>query len=214
MKKMMSWMGGAMILMWVAGCATSGFQKAERGSSSMADIQGEVQNAREQVSRTVGSLDTLMGAQVGDLRPLFADFNSQVKRLESDRDTARARAITMQTENKAYFASWAQEIAAISDPAIKAQSQQRLKETYSSYQQVEQMMFKLRDAYLPLISGLNDMNVAMNQDLTPSGLAGLKPSYGKVRQQAITLQGVMKNALSTIQAAMKQMTPRASGIVM
>lgn len=209
----MKWTGLAIAMGWAVGCSTTGFQKADRGSDSMAASQTEIQAAREQVSRTINSLDTLISAQVGDLRPLLADFNSQVKQLEADKDAAAARALQMQADNKAYFASWAQEIAGISDPVVKAQSQQRLKETFGYYQQVEKKMFKVRDAYLPMISRIKDLQVALNQDLTPSGLAGLKPSSGKARQEAIALQSAIREALEALQTARQKMTPRASGLV-
>lgn len=209
----MKWLGLAIAVGLATGCSTTGFQKAGSGSDSMAAAQTEIQAAREQVSRTVTSLDTLINAQVGDLRPMLADFNSQVKQLEADKDGAAARALQMQSDNKVYFASWAQQIAAISDPAMKAQSQSRLKETYGKYQVAEKSLIKVRDAYLPMISKIKDLQVALNQDLTPSGLAGMKPSYGKVRQEAITLQAAMRESLGAIQAARQNMTPRASGIV-
>jgi hypothetical protein len=211
--KKMKWMGLAIMMGLAAGCSTTGYQKAGRGSDSMAVCQGEIQSAREQVSRTITSLDSLINAQVGDLRPLFADFNTQVTQLEKDKEAAASRVIQMQADNKAYFASWAQDVAAISDPTMKAQSQQRLEETYKNYQQVEKSLLKVRDAYLPMSSKLKDFQVALNQDLSPSGVAGLKPSYAKVRQEAITLQGTMREALSQIQAARQKMTYRASGIV-
>jgi hypothetical protein len=119
----------------------------------------------------------------------------------------------MQEENKQYFEAWAQDIAAIADPAIKAQSQQRLQQTFAAYQQVEQGMAQTRDSYQPLNSTLSDLQTALNQDLSPAGKAALQPSFAKARDQAVATQTALQTTLKSIQAALGGMTPRASGLV-
>lgn len=211
--KMKMMLGLALIAALMAGAATAGVKDAQRSSESMKATQTEVQDAYNQVTATIGSLGTLMSAMVGDLRPMLKDFSSQVKLLQSSAETVKSRALRMQTENQEYFAAWAQEIAAISDPAIKAQSQARLQETFASYQQVEQGLFQTRDSYVPLMSTLNDLETALNQDLSPAGKAALQPAFAKARAQAVVTQGAMQATQKAIQNALGGMTPRASGIV-
>jgi hypothetical protein len=212
--KMNKKMGLALIAALIAGSALAGVKEAQRSSDSLKATQTEVQDAYNQITATIGSLGTLMSAQVGDLGPMLKDFSAQVKQLQSDAESAKARALSMQAKNKEYFAAWAQEIAAIADPAIKAQSQQRLQESFASYQKVEQGLVQTRDAYVPLMSSLNDLQTALNQDLSPAGKAGLQPSFAKVREQAVAAQGAMQATKAAIQAALGGLTPRASGIVM
>lgn len=211
--KMQKMMGFALALALVAGIALADFKQAERSSNTMKATQAEVQDAYNQVTATIGSLGTLMSAQVGDLVPMLKDFSRQVKLLQSSAETVKARALSMQTENQEYFAGWAQEIAAISDPAIKAQSQARLQASFASYQQVEQALFKTRDSYVPLMSTLNDLETALNQDLSPVGKAALQPSFAKAREQAVATQAAMQATQTAIQVALGGMTPRASGVV-
>ena len=211
--KMKMMLGLALIAALIAGAATAGVKDAQRSSESMQATQTEVQDAYNQVTATIGSLGTLMSAMVGDLRPMLKDFSSQVKLLQSSAETVKSRALRMQTENQEYFAAWAQEIAAISDPAIKAQSQARLQETFASYQLVEQGLFQARDSYVPLMSTLNDLETALNQDLSPAGKAALQPAFAKAREQAVVAQGAMQATQKAIQNALGGMTPRASGIV-
>lgn len=209
----MGWMGVACIMAVIAGAATAGPKEAQRSSESMKATQAEIQEVYGQVTTTIGSLGTLMSAQVGDLRPMLKDFTSQVKTLESNAELVRRRALRMQDENKEYFAGWAQEIAAIADPAIKVQSQKRLEETFANYQKVEVGLFQTRDAYAPLISSLNDLVTALNQDLSPAGLAALQPSFAKARERAVAAQGAMQSTQKAILAALGGMTPRASGLI-
>jgi ATP-dependent Clp protease ATP-binding subunit ClpA len=211
--KMKMMMGLALIAALSAGSALAGAKEAQRSTDSLKATQTEVQDAYNQITATIGSLGTLMSAQVGDLRPMLKDFSAEVKQLQADAESARSRAIKMQDMNKEYFATWAQEIASISDPAIKAQSQARLQESFASYQKVEQGLVQTRDAYIPLISSLTDLQTALNQDLSPAGKAALQPSFAKAREQAVAAQGAMQTTKAAIQAALGGLTPRASGIV-
>ena len=211
-KKMMMVAVAALALAW----SPAGFAQgklAERSSKSMQATLVEVQEAYGQITATIGSLGTLMSAQVGDLRPMLKDFSAEVKQLQSAAEVARKRALNMQDENKEYFAAWAQDIAAIADPAIKAQSQQRLQQTFAAYQQVEQNLIKSRDTYAPLNSTLGDLETALNQDVSPAGKAALQPSFAKAREQAVAAQAALQATQKAIQAAQGGLTPRASGLV-
>jgi hypothetical protein len=203
-----------LVVAMIAGSALAGAKEAQRSTDSLQATAGEVQAAYNQITATIGSLGTLMSAQVGDLRPMLKDFSAQVKQLQADAESAKSRAIKMQDMNKAYFATWAQEIASISDPAIKAQSQARLQESFASYQKVEQGLVQTRDAYVPLMSSLTDLETALNLDLSPAGKAALQPSFAKVREQAVPAQAAIQATKAAIQAALGGLTPRASGIVM
>ena len=211
--KMKMTMGLALVAAMIAGSALAGAKEAQRSTDSLQATAGEVQAAYNQITATIGSLGTLMSAQVGDLRPMLKDFSAQVKQLQADAESAKSRAIKMQDMNKAYFATWAQEIASISDPAIKAQSQARFEESFASYRKVEQGLVQTRDAYVPLMSSLTDLETALNLDLSPAGKAALQPSFAKAREQAVPAQGAIQATKAAIQAALGGLTPRASGIV-
>ena len=177
----------------------------------MADTKMEIRSAHGQVTKTITALDRIMNANVGDLRPLYEGFGAEVKTLQNAANAARSRAQATQAKSQDYFTTWAQEIETIRDPAIKGQSLKRLGAAKTSYRTVEQSLFQTRDAYAPMMSSLSDIQTAFGQDLTRSGVTAIRPAYGKARQQAIALQGMMKNSMSAIDAAAKELTSRASG---
>lgn len=199
---------GLMVL--AGGCATAGYQKAERTAISMDDAQLEMRNAYGQVTIAVKALDALMQMQAGDLRPAYQEFVTGLKALEPAAEAVRIRAISMQQHNRDYFLEWAKEIELIQDPDIKAQSTQRYAETMARYQKVEQMLFKTRDVFRPMLNSLQSLQLALNNDLTQAGVAALRPSYEKARKQAVDLQAVMRTTMDAIQSAANQMTPQAA----
>jgi len=192
MMKMKTMMGLTLAVALIAGMASANYELAERSSKSMEATLLEVATAYNEVTATIGSMGKLMSSQVGDLRPMLKDFTRQIKVLESTIGPIRSRALSMQEQNKQYFESWAQEIAVITDPSVKAQSQQRLKDTFARYSAVEQGLVQTRDAYTTLNTTLNSLTVAMNQDLSLAGLNALRPSYQKAQKEAVATQAAMK----------------------
>ena len=200
----------ALTLAWTGTSFAQGVKQAQRSAVSMEKTKAEVMSAYGQITSTIGALGTLMSAQVGDLRPLLKDYNSQIKRLSSDADRAKSRAKNMQTKNQQYFSSWSDEINEIADASIKANSLQRYKSTLASYKKVEQLLFTVGAAYRPLMSKLSDLDTAMNLDLTPSGLAALSGPYDNVRAQAVALQSAMRTAMAAMDATVGQLAPNAA----
>jgi hypothetical protein len=204
-------MGAVGVVVGMAAVSGYAATASERSVASMMDTKKEVRQAYGQVTMAVNALDKIMKAQVGDLRPLYKDFVSEVDALRSAAESARSRALRMKEKNRAYFASWAQDVDNITNPTIKSQSLARYKASLASCQKVEQLLVQTREAYVPLLSGLNDLQLSMNQDLTAPAIAALRPHYGKARQKAIDLQTIMKNTMSAIDDAAKQMNPTATG---
>jgi hypothetical protein len=177
----------------------------------MEQTKAEVQAAYRQVGAAIASLDTLMGAQAGDLRPLYKDLAAQNKLLRESAGLAQDRAQTLKARNATYFTTWAQEIELIQDASLRQQSLARYQASQANYQALEQSMFRTRDAYVPLIKTLNDLETALGADLTANGIATLKPYHQKAREQAIALQRVMKESMGRIDAAAGQLAPQAAG---
>jgi hypothetical protein len=173
----------------------------------------EVQNAYGQVTLAIKSLDRLMSAQVGDLRIMYKDFQSEMKALETAAEDARNRAISMQTKSRDYLTKWAQEVENIENPQTKEQSLQRFNKAKAGYLKIEQLLFKCGAAYAPMLKSLKEVQTVLDQDLTKTGIATAKPSYTTGRQQAIDLQSALKEANAALGAGSENLSPAASGMV-
>jgi hypothetical protein len=204
--------GVAMALALFSGCSTTGQQKPEQGASSMNTVKAEVEKADEQVTVAMQSLDKVMDPKAGDLRVLYEGFTAQVEILHAAAKAARYRALSIQLKNRDYLLAWEQQVSNIQDPAAKAQSLQEFNTAKASYLKVEQLLLKMGDSYRPLISSLDDLRTAMSQNMTAGGISALQPSYTKARQQAISLQGAMKETTKAIDEASKQAAPTESGV--
>lgn len=184
----------------MTGCTTPTYRMTNRGTESMQETRIELDRAFGQVTRTITSLDNLMNTPVGDLRPRYRDFGRELRTLERAAESARSRAVIMQTRNESFFTSWAHRIDTIQDPAIRASSLERYNSTRAEYSALEESLFAVSDAYAPVLSGLTDIHTALGHDLTLSGIRALQPSYTVTRNQAIALQAAIREATVRIDA--------------
>lgn len=194
----------------VAGCVTTGYDRASKMSSRMQKTQQDVRMARSQVTVTFDALSTLLKAEVGDLRPLLASYDRELSRLQTMSQTARSRAQEIPEAGAAYFQAWAQEIDVMQDPQLREVNLKRHADVREDYRKVEQALVEVRDGYLPVISALTDIQTSLHQDLTASGIASVKPTEQKARQEAIKLQQQMTTAGEVIDAVVRKLAPTAA----
>jgi hypothetical protein len=182
----------------MAGCATTGYNQAGKMAANMQQTRQDVLDARSQVTVTINALEAVSRVQVGDPRPVLATFSKELARLDKAAESARWRAQNIRESGATYFASWAEEIEAMQNPGIRANSLKRREQTIASYREVEKSLMALKDAYLPLVAGLRDIEKALLADLTKSGIAAVQPAQKAMRQKAVELQTLMTQSLGVI----------------
>lgn len=179
---------GAACVLMVAGCATTGYQRANKAGGSITALRGELMFGRQQVARTLNALNGLTASAVGDLLPKFKTFEREVAQLDKSGQRASRRAAAMRSKTAAYFEQWGKEIETIQNPQVRAESAKRRSETMRSYQQIEGPAREAAAAYDPLLRDLRDIRSHLKQDLTARGIAGARGFVSTATQDAAALQ--------------------------
>jgi len=150
---------------------------------------GKLEEGRAQIDKVNGSLANLSSAQPGqDLRPLYKDYSSNVDKLDSIAADVRKQADAMQSKGQAYFQEWEAEQAKINNEDIKTRSVQRRAEVEQAFSRINAKSQRLKDAYHPLMSDLKDIRTALNSDLTPGGIAAIKPIADRVAKETVVVK--------------------------
>ena len=77
----------------------------------------------------------------------------------------------------------------------------------ADYKAVVQSLNAVRDAYAPMIKETRDIEKALQQDLTKSGVAAAQTTYVSARQKAIELQGLMAQSFGVIDRVVANLAP-------
>jgi hypothetical protein len=111
----------------------------------------------------------------------------------------------MRTKGQAYFTEWEAEQAKINSEDIKTRSVQRRAEVEQTFSRINDRSQTLKDAYQPLMSDLKDIRTALNNDLTPGGVAAIKPIVDRVNKEAVAVKvaaGAVENEFKTLGLSM------------
>jgi len=181
------------------GCS-SGYNKGTKTSESIMSTADHLAQGREQIDNVNASLTNLSNAQPGqDLRPLYKDYSSNVDKLDSIAADVRKQAEAMRSKGQAYFQEWEAEQAKINNEDIKTRSVQRRAEVEQAFSRINDKSQRLKDAYQPLMSDLKDIRTALNNDLTPGGIAAIKPIANRVAKETVVVKAAAGSVESEFQ---------------
>jgi hypothetical protein len=190
------------------GCSSSsGYKEGAKTSERVMTVSRTLEDASAQVGKVEASLSKLTSASAGaNLQPLFKDYSSNLDRLDAMANDARKRADEMRAKGASYFKEWDAELAQIHNEDIKSRSAQRRTEVEQAFQRVSDKSQTLRDAYRPLMSDLQDIRTALNNDLTTGGVSSIKPVAQRVAGEADSV----KKAIAALAAEYESLGARMS----
>ena len=113
----------------------------------------------------------------------------------------RKQAEEMRTKGQAYFTEWEAEQAKINSEDVKTRSVQRRAEVEQTFSRINDRSQTLKDAYQPLMSDLKDIRTALNNDLTPGGVAAIKSIADRVNKEAVAVKvaaGAVENEFKAL----------------
>lgn len=167
---------------WLAGCAPASYRQSNAANKSVRAAALQVQIESQALDDTAAALNALAENPATDLRPQYAIFNRALNRLVAAAGRTDARGADMARENKLYFATWNAQLPTIYYDAIRDRSSTRLGEVTNRFDKVCERYADTQQVLRPVIIYLEDLRTALLADLTPSGLAALKPSIGNAAE--------------------------------
>jgi hypothetical protein len=173
-----------MLLVATVASAQEGVKQTEALIKKGEQTVKAMSDARLQLEKTLASYNTIVEGKAADPKSAYKDLGKAVKDSE-DRvaDVTKSRD-EMDTEAGTLFTSWKASTDAISDPALKKKSQDRLDATKGRYGKIATAGKDARGEYDAFLTGLKDQITFMGHDLNPAALASLKPDAAKLNEKA------------------------------
>lgn len=180
----------------VSGCASHGYNRADRAASSMQSAANRVDAGATQIEIALATLSDLVDNPGADMKPQFNKFNSAVNTLESLSKDMAGKSETMQKKGTAYFQKWDEELAHIQSEDIRSRSAARKTEVVQGFERVQANYQNTSVALSPFMTRLTDIRTALSTDLTPAGLASIRGSVDSAKAEGATVQQSLRS-LST-----------------
>ena len=162
----------------------------EQTTKFLKSIEGTVKaigESRAQLEKTVATYNSITGMTAKDLKDAYKDLGKDVAESEKKVADGRPKVDAMNTEAEGYFAAWKASAAAISDPALRKRSEDRLTDAQGRFGKIAVAGKDTRLSYDTLMKDVKDQYTFLGHDLNPSAIASLKPDAAKFNTRATTV---------------------------
>jgi hypothetical protein len=195
----------AAIVLLMAGCASSGYEKAGDTSTTIEKTARNIHKGNGQIDAVLFSLSSLVNSPEANLKSQFGKFDSAVSKLESLSTDVNDQAAAMQSQGADYFRTWDEELAKIQNEDIRARSNDRKIAVAASFDKVRLSYVQTKAAFVPFMSDIKDIRTALATDLTSGGIDSIKSTANKANSNVTPL----RESLSRLEADF-----RALGVAM
>ncbi len=156
---------GSGVLLWMAGCASTGTDPDEpRPRDGLTEYRQVALEARNAMHSALSSLATVC-AQSNQCPPeVLSAFSAEMQRLQVDSFRLRARAQAMQARGDAYFEHWHEHLARVRDPALRVVVETRRPLFEESFRRVKRLSQEGREAFGPFASSLRNLRNSLEAD--------------------------------------------------
>lgn len=195
------------------GCSSSGskaVKRSEKTVDSLSEFRSQVVAAGAQLDRTMASLDGVIGAS-GDRKKAFERYMKDVAALKKQGEEAKSRADDLRNRSREYVAKWQQEVSSVSNPELKAQAEARRAMVQDRIDEIEADAAAAKNAYVPLMKNLTDIQTVLSNDLSAAGVQGVAPVAASARQDAAALKRSLDAFVGELDNLIGQIGPKSQG---
>ncbi len=189
------------------GCATSGYQQADKTGAGIAQFREEVAKAKLAVDDTVKSLGQVAVDANTNPRDAFKQFSKSLANLESTAAKAKKRAADVKAQGQSYFANWEKELAQLKNPDIRNLAVQQKAKLQTAFDSIKTVATPLKAQFDPWLSNLQDLQKYLSNDLTISGVDAAKPLFAKTQTEGFEVQKSMDALVAELNTVAAALTP-------
>lgn len=176
------------VLVWIAGCQTTGYKKADAAAWHSEVAAKQVQVVSSTLDATTGSLNALVNRPEPDAEPQFLKFSETLAQLKDSARSAGKEVDRLWSDGTRYFEVWDKEIATIQDAGTRSVSENRKLQVSNQFDDTIRRYETAEENLQLLIAYLEDLRKALSTDLTSGGLAAMNQSVTEADTRARKVQ--------------------------
>jgi hypothetical protein len=191
----------------MAGCATTGMERSTKAKTSMTEMDSHIKLLIVQLDATGTSLRELVKPNNSDVEKAFLLFTENASKMEEMEQSFTKHTNEMNAMGKDYFEEWQKEGDRYKNPRIQQLSEQRRLELTRIYEEIAISSIGVKEGLNSYVSELREIQRYLSNDLTPKGIAAIKPLASEVAGKGRRLNYEMKDiqvAVNRANASMAQ----------
>ena len=187
------------------GCS-SGVKRSDKAVSSAEALKRECINLQGQIDKTIQSLDGVVAAKDADLSTAFKSYVSEMKTLKSQTKKVASQSQKLKKSSQGYLDAWEKSMQEVQNPELREQAAQRRAKASARFEETKDEFDRIRSDYELFAKNLREIEVALENDLNPAGVASIEGVIAQAKEDSEPL----KKDIETIIAALDKVTAALS----
>jgi hypothetical protein len=172
--------------------------QAEKVAQKMLAFDKALGQASTQIDSTLGAMNALSAAQGTDLVNKYKAFSGEVKKLDSMAQKAKAQSQKATAQREQYLKQWEANQGKLQNEQLKSASEARRNELMPKIEAVKTSLGSAKEAFIPLMQNLNDLNLYLGNNLTPAGITGAGDLMKKCTDDGATVKTGIEQGMAAI----------------
>ncbi|MEZ9504672.1 MULTISPECIES: DUF2959 domain-containing protein [unclassified Vibrio] len=154
-----------------------GYHKRDIMVDRVEDAKESQQDAQEEFTSALEALSSLTNFSGGDLEDMYNQINDKYQDSEKAAQNVSDRIAAIEDVSDALFEEWQSELDLYTSDSLRRSSEQKLRETKSSYQKMLSAMKRAEKKMDPVLNTLRDNTLYLKHNLNASAVGSLQGEF-------------------------------------
>ncbi|GAA5645471.1 MULTISPECIES: DUF2959 domain-containing protein [Vibrio] len=200
----------------LTGCQTAyysameqvGYHKRDIMVDRVEDAKTSQQEAQQEFSSALESLSALTNFDGGDLEAVYNQINDKYQDSEQAAQDVRNRIAAIEDVSQALFDEWQDELDLYTSAKLRRSSEQKLRDTKSSYNSMIAAMKRAEQKMTPVLNTLRDNTLYLKHNLNASAIGSLQGEFADLEQDIQFAIKQMNAAIAESDKFLKQLNQK------
>ncbi|WP_194438161.1 DUF2959 domain-containing protein [Vibrio fluminensis] len=174
-----------------------GVHKRDIMVDRVEDAKQSQQEAQQEFTSALEALSALTNFDGGELETVYNQINDKYEASESAAQDVSDRIAAIEDVSEALFAEWQDELDLYTSASLRRASEQKLRETRTSYNTMIKAMQRAEQRMTPVLNALRDNTLYLKHNLNASAIGSLQGEF-------VSLEKEIEQAISQMNQAINE----------
>ncbi|WP_159655859.1 DUF2959 domain-containing protein [Vibrio atypicus] len=159
-----------------------GYHKRDIMVDRVEEAKESQQDAQQEFTSALEALSALTNFDGGELETVYNQINDKYEDSEKAAEDVRARIAAIEDVSDALFSEWQSELDLYTSAKLRRSSEQKLRETKTSYKTMLSAMKRAEDKMTPVLNTLRDNTLYLKHNLNASAIGSLQGEFSSLEK--------------------------------
>ena len=177
-----------------------GYHKRDIMVDRVEDARESQEEAQKQFSSALEEMQALLNHDGGDLESAYNKAKDEYESSQDAADDVSNRIEKVEDVADALFNEWQTEIGEISKASLRRSSENKLRETQRSYEQLVRTMKRAESKMAPVLTAMKDNMLYLKHNLNAQAIGAIKGEFASLQTD---ISGLIKEMNKSIEESNK-----------